>query len=230
MFYNSQAKLSFQRYRPHRSRCPHLLFSVCCLLSFVFYGCDTTPRSRLETAKYAVEQGEKQSQSLGSIITELDASVASWKAILSDPDLPAEERDKFLSFIMVAEEKLVSTKALKEKVDNLIIKSKDILERALAGEDVGESEWQAYSQLVAAIGASVGGKWGVYGALAATIIGLVVSILKQLNLKKEAKNVVTSVDALLASDAVPNKEKAKAVLAAEQDTSTCNFVRQMKMV
>jgi hypothetical protein len=210
-------------------------------------GCDSTPQSRLETAKYAVEQGEKQSKSLDAIIAELDASIASWKAILSSPDLPVEERDKFLSLIATAEEKLVSTKALKEKVDGLIVKSKDILTRALAGEDVGESEWQAYAELVAAIGASVGGKWGVYGALAATIIGLVISVLKQLNLKKEAKNVVASIDTLLSSNAVIkdkvvidgkevtiekpviNKDEAKKILSAEQDTSTCNFVRQMKM-
>lgn len=211
------------------SKLQQILCVLCIFGGSLMTGCGSTPQSRLEAAKYAVEQGEKQSQSLDAIIAELDASIASWKSILSSPDLPAVERDKFLSLIITAEEKLVSTKALKEKVDGLIAKSKDILERALAGEDVGESEWQAYAELVAAIGTSVGGKWGVYGALAAAIIGLVVSILKQLNLKKEAKNVVASVDALLASDAVANKDKAKAVLAAEQDTSTCNFVRQMKM-
>jgi hypothetical protein len=225
-----------------------LLLCILCVLCGAITGCDSTPQSRLETAKYVVEQGQKQSQSLDALITELEHSIANWKGILAIPDLPAGERDKLLPLLTAAETKLTSTKEIKAKIDDAVTKSKDIFERALAGQDMAEEEWQAYAQLIQMVGLTIGGKWGIYGMLAASLIGFAISILKQIKTKKEARKVVESVDVLLGSKAVINekmvidgkevviekpvinKDEAKKILAAEQDTSTVNFVHELKKV
>jgi len=214
---------------------PVVRLTTLAVLCLFLSGCGTTPEQRMAMVQSYIEAGQRASASLDDAIAATELVLDQAAASLNDPNLPAKEVQQILAMQKEARDQLAAFRAKKTMLDNDLARWKDLLAQAQA-KGVGVfDEVQLYGEGLRALGNQVGGNVGGYvslaGALVAAISGALAGIASQRNkttqTRKTLEGVVGSVSALLASDAVVDRDKATNVLQAAQLPEVRSEVRQV---
>jgi len=204
---------------------------VLCILCGFWGGCDTSPKERIAAAKSVINQANSVSQSVSTSIDNLNQVVAATELLLSDPNITVESKAQLQTALTVAKAKLNALIEQKQKVDNVILQTKAILDAIDANNVDSQTELSAYGNVVTASAPSLPASISGYAYLAGLLIpilgGLVTKLVIQIQkIKQQTAEInqqktiladaVVSVDVLLdpkLNEGVIPEDKVKAAKA-----------------
>lgn len=212
-----------------------LFYGLIIFLLLAGLGCDSTPAERVAAVKNFLNQAREVNQHFDDSIANLEKIISDSKALLNDPNIPAEVKPEIQAALNIASEKLAKLQVEKQKVVASITRWQEALNQA----DPNNLEWIDEMQLYST-GAREASKflpqpYRGYAYLATALIPLIASLLKnikqsqQINKdKKQLTEIVISVDELLKSKSVDSPENAKEILKKKQSRETRRTVDDIR--
>jgi len=228
---------------------PHLRRAAALLMASILIGfsggCGTTPATRLAQAQAILAVAQLRTGDLAEVVGQFEAAAQQTRALLADPNLPAEVRTKAEAARSRIEAELATYRPQLEAMRVRLLKIQELIAQAeVSGSDVGlGQEIQIYGQGLTVGSGALPPPFNAYGALAgllATIVGGVIgsvtrrrkdqAVLEQEKQQSQQQHeqvvqgIVGSVNALIESPAVPDAAAAKKVLQ-EYQVQNCPAAR-----
>lgn len=185
------------------------LIVMVCLSLTLAAGCDnTTPAQRVATAKAMLVTTTAVSQQIDSSVGQLKVAIETSKAMLADPNIPADMKAQALANLNMAQSKLDSFLAAKAKLDALLVQETAIINSVDLNNVTAGTEVSTYGQALSAIAPMIPAPYSSYfyllTAFGIPAIGWLITQIKNGNLNKALNdtkgaftNTVTSVNELL---------------------------------
>lgn len=204
------------------------LLSVLCLLPLVG-GCEMDSGQRIELYKQTAERLTAASKQLDEKLILIEDVLQESRAKLADPNLSNETSEKLISYIDQALAKKAEIEPVKAKVDATLAQVRLKLAEIQAGGTPDMSdELDVFTTTLNATGTAVGGGIGQWILIGASILSSIGALMKAAKEKHKTDKVISSVDSLLTSTLVTDKEKAKELLKEKQGTAIAAAIKKQK--
>lgn len=205
-----------------------LLISVLCLLPVVG-GCEMDSAQRVDLYKQAADKLSAASEQLDKQLAAIEIVMQESRAKLADPNLSNEATEKIISFIDQALAKKAEIIPVKTKIDTALEQIKAKLAEVQTGNETDISdEISIFSTALNATGTAVGGGIGQWILIGASILSSIGALIKANKEKHKSDKIISSVDSLLTSTLVTDKEQAKELLKDKQGTAIAAAVKKQK--
>jgi len=210
------------------------------LLIALLAGCGTSSSERVELYRQAADKLSEASAQLDKQLLAIETVLQESRKAFSDPNITSELSEQLVKAIDQALAKKAEIEPVKAKVDVALAQIKTKLSEIEAGGEVDLSkELDTSGTALVSSGTAVGGQYGPIlisiGMLLPIIAAAIKSLKKARVSQKNAEDsqritdkVIASVDTLLSSALVTDKEQAKELLKKDQGETISAAVKAIK--
>lgn len=225
------------------------IFLMCLLFSvlWILPGCELDSAQRIALYKQAADNAARASEQLDKQLVIIEDVLKEYRQQLSDPNLSSGTVEKIKGYIDEALAKKAELLPAKVKVDTALqqIRLKLAEVQAKGTADLND-EFSVLETTLASAGGAIGGQYGAILIGISTMLpiigGAAAAIFKAIKNGREAKaanqkaaesqrlteKVIASVDTLLSSKEVTNREDAIKILKKDQGEAIAAEVKKIK--